>query len=370
MSLREEDDIQSLRYGIDALRLLNGRESISTADLVASLGISRGTAYRVINTLHGLGYVARISERRGSRYRLSVRVRRLSDGFDGDRSLLHVAQPLMLEFTREHGWPLALSTPAGDRFFVRYTTDHATQRVLRRYRAGFYRSVLLAGSGLVCLAQQREPVLSATIRELQRSFDPAVPVMRDPSVPLAEDEPALRALLARILAQGYARYGEAGDRETSVSIPLHHAGHFVGTLAMRVMNVAVRGEASLREHLRLVRGIGAQIEAGLAATDGGAARCRRRAGRGRDGRRAAAGGLSAAADRGPARRAGDEGLAHLAVGRRAPGNRRACTARPRAARNSPRPDCAGIRRSPSGPRNGRGSAARRCVRHPAGAAAG
>jgi IclR family transcriptional regulator, mhp operon transcriptional activator len=267
MSLREEDDIQSLRYGIEALRLLNGRESISTADLVASLGISRGTAYRVINTLHGLGYVARISERRGSRYRLSVRVRRLSDGFDGDRSLLHVAQPLMLEFTREHGWPLALSTPAGDRFFVRYTTDHATQRVLRRYRAGFYRSVLLAGSGLVCLAQQREPVLSATLRELQRSFDPAVPVMRDPAVPLPDDEPALRALLAQVLAQGYARYGEAGDRETSVSIPLHHADHFVGTLAMRVMNVAVRGEASLREHLRLVRGIGAQIEAGLAATD-------------------------------------------------------------------------------------------------------
>jgi DNA-binding IclR family transcriptional regulator len=193
MSLREEDDIQSLRYGIDALRPLNGRESISTADLVASLGISRGTAYRVINTLHGLGYVARVSERRGSRYRLSVRVRRLSDGFDGDRSLLHVAQPLMLEFTREHGWPLALSTPAGDRFFVRYTTDHATQRVPRRYRAGFYRSVLLAGSGLVCLAHQREPALSATIRGLQRSHDPSVPVMRDPAVPL----PATRRRCAR-----------------------------------------------------------------------------------------------------------------------------------------------------------------------------
>jgi IclR family mhp operon transcriptional activator len=267
--LREEDDIQSLRYGIEALRLLNGRESISTADLVTALGISRGTAYRVINTLHALGYVARVSERRGSRYRLSVRVRRLSAGFDGDRWLLHVAQPLMLEFTREHGWPLTLSTPAGDRFFVRYTTDHATQRVLRRYRAGFYRSVLLAGSGLICLAHQHEPMLSATIRELQRAYDPRVPVMRDPSVPLPNDEPALRALLARIREQGYARYGEAGDRETSLSIPLHHAGHFVGTLAMRVMNVAARSESSLRDYLRLVRAIGAKIESGLAAAVGG-----------------------------------------------------------------------------------------------------
>jgi IclR family mhp operon transcriptional activator len=267
MSIREEDDIQSLRYGIDALRLLNGRESISTADLVTALGISRGTAYRVVNTLHALGYVARASERRGSRYRLSVRVRRLSDGFDGDRWLLHVAQPLMLESTREHGWPLTLSTPAGDRFFVRYTTDHATQRVLRRYRAGFYRSVLLAGSGLLCLAHQQEPMLSSTIRELQRAHDASVPVSRDPAVPLPDDEPALRALLARIRAQGHARYAEAGDRETSLSIPLHLCGHFVGTLALRVMNVAVKDEPSLRAHLQLLRGIGARIEAGLAAAD-------------------------------------------------------------------------------------------------------
>ncbi len=162
------------------------------------------------------------------------------------------------------GCPTA-STAAGDRFFVRYTNDHTTQRVLRRYRAGFYRAVLLAGSGLVCLAHQPEPVLSATIRELRRSYDPKVPVMRDPAVPLPDDEPALRALLARVREQGYARYGEAGDRETSISIPLRHDGHFVGTLAMRVMNVAVRGEASLREHLQLVRRLGARIEAGLAA---------------------------------------------------------------------------------------------------------
>jgi len=91
------------------------------------------------------------------------------------------------------GCPTA-STAAGDRFFVRYTNDHTTQRVLRRYRAGFYRAVLLAGSGLVCLAHQPEPVLSATIRELRRSYDPKVPVMRDPAVPLPDDEPALRAL--------------------------------------------------------------------------------------------------------------------------------------------------------------------------------
>jgi hypothetical protein len=60
-----------------------------------------------------------------------------------------------------------------------------------------------------------------------------------------------------VLQQGYARYGEAGDRETSLSIPLHHAGHFVGTLAMRVMNVAVRGDAKRQAAAAAQRGSGA-----------------------------------------------------------------------------------------------------------------
>ena len=56
-----------------------------------------GKTLASLTALEQLGLI----ERRGSRYRLSVRVRRLSDGFDGDRWLLQVAQPLMLAFTRE-----------------------------------------------------------------------------------------------------------------------------------------------------------------------------------------------------------------------------------------------------------------------------
>lgn len=257
MSLREEDDIQALRLGIQALRLLNGRESVSCADLVEPLGLSRAAAYRVVNTLHGLGYLTREKAGRGSRYRLSARVRRLSEGFDGDRRLLEIAQPLMLDFTEKHGWPLALCTPAGNRFYVRFTTDYSTSRVLKRFRAGFYGNLLGAASGHVCLAHQAEPMQSAIIRELQRGPDAGSPLLRDPQ--------ALRALLDQVKKQGWAEYHEAGERERSIAVPVMQHGVLVGALTLRYMVVADRNPRAFAEHLAQLRELAQATERALDA---------------------------------------------------------------------------------------------------------
>lgn len=267
--MRAEDDIQSLRHGVEALRLLGARESLSCTELGAALGLSRAAAYRVVNTLHALGYAARERASGASRYRLAIRVRQLSDGFHGDRTLLHVAVPRMREFTRRESWPLALSTPAGERFFVRYTTDQETSRVLRRYRAGFHRSVLLAGAGLVCLAHEAPGVRQAVLESLARAWDPAAPpVARDPSVPLPHDTAGLESLLERVRTQGWAAYHETGERERSLAIPLHRDGHFVGALTLRYMVVAARERGDHAAFLERLRGLGREIEAELAGHQG------------------------------------------------------------------------------------------------------
>jgi DNA-binding IclR family transcriptional regulator len=51
MASREADDIQTLRSGIDTLRLLNTRESLSSGELADTLGLSRAAAYRVLKTV-------------------------------------------------------------------------------------------------------------------------------------------------------------------------------------------------------------------------------------------------------------------------------------------------------------------------------
>ncbi len=212
MPAREADDIQTLRSGIDTLKLLNLRESLSSGELADALGLSRAAAYRVLKTLNMLGYVVEFERPRGRRYRLTVLVRGLSDGFDGDVRLLAAAQPLMLESTALHGWPLALVTPVGDRCIVRFNTDHATSRVIRRFRAGGYASMLYSAAGLLCLSN----LAPATQRDVLTRQHAAEP----PAYGKVRTEAEFVRQLEKIRDQDYATFEPIGEREDTVAVPL------------------------------------------------------------------------------------------------------------------------------------------------------
>jgi IclR family mhp operon transcriptional activator len=252
MSSREADDIQSLRIGVATLRLLNGVESISSSELAEQLQLSRASAYRVLKTLASEGYVVSADPRRAARYRLSLRVRGLSDGFDGDVRLMAAAQPLMLERTARDGWPLTLSTPAGDRIFVRFTTDHATTRVLKRYRAGYYAPCLYSAAGLVCLANQSQTMQQVVVNSQARSKPPPYGQARSISDTMR--------LLEQVRQRDYATYEPIGERENSIAVPLRHAGMLLASLTMRYMRVAAGGQQGLALKLGSLRELATQIE--------------------------------------------------------------------------------------------------------------
>ena len=255
MAAREADDIQSLRIGVDTLRLLNTRESLSSGELAAELGLSRAAANRVLRTLNLLGYVVEVPRRRGTRYRLTVLVRGLSDGFDGDVRLLAVAQPLMLESTSMHGWPLALVTPVGDRCVVRFNTDHATSRVIRRYRAGGYASMLYSAGGLLCLSSL-PPQTRAAVLAQQLKAEP-------PPYGKALENAEVARLLERIVEQDYATYEPVGEREDTVAVPLRQGGKLIGTLTLRYMRISAGGPDGLNKKLTTLRDLAARVEEGL-----------------------------------------------------------------------------------------------------------
>lgn len=250
--MRQEDDIQALRLGVQTLRLLNEQDSISCAELVAALSLSRPAAYRLISTLSSLGYIVPFGSPRKRRYRLAVRVRSLSDGFGGDRALLEVSQQPMLRFTKTHGWPLALSIPAGDQYFVRFTTDHATTRLLTRHRAGLHASYLASATGLVCLANLPEALLSATTERMARHT-----ASESQTAPSAE---RLHEILRQVREQGYAQDDQPTQRELSLAIPLRHQDTFIAALTLRYMSVAANGEAGHTERLQWLRTLAASIE--------------------------------------------------------------------------------------------------------------
>ena len=253
MPAREADDIQTLRIGIDTLRLLNTRESLSTSELAAELALSRAAAYRVLKTLSLMGYVIELRRRRGTRYRLTVLVRGLSDGFDGDVRLLAVAQPLMLESTSLHRWPLALVPPVGDRCIVRFNTDHATSRVIRRYRAGGYASMLYSAAGMLCLSSLPETTQAALLSQ-QLAVAP-------PPYATAINHADFMRTLRSVKLQNYATYEPVGERENTIAVPLRLDGSLIGALTLRYMRISAGEPGGLEKKLMTLRDLAARIQA-------------------------------------------------------------------------------------------------------------
>jgi IclR family mhp operon transcriptional activator len=247
----EPNDIRSLRKGVDVLRLLNGRGTVSAMDVVRSLQLSRASAYRVLTMLELLGYVRSLRESGVTRYALTIRVRGLSDGFDGEVRLLDVARPLMVAHTERHGFPLALSTPAGDRCLIRFNTDNATYRVIKRYRAGFFAPAVSSAGGLLCLASQSPTLREAVIERLSQ--------MKLAHYAPAWDADSLRAQLQRILRDDCATFHPIGEREASVAVPLRCSGVFLAALVLRFMRVT----PELGPKITLLRSLAGEIEARL-----------------------------------------------------------------------------------------------------------
>ena len=273
MTLRKEDDIVALRMGIDTLRLLNVHRSLSAAELARELQISRPATYRVLNTLQAAGYITR-EAKRGARYQPTAQVRSLSDGFHGDRRLLHVAQPLMRVVTEAHGWPLALCTPAGDYLHVRYTTDSFTTRVLTRYRGGFKSSLLTSASGLVCLAHQSAPRRSAVLRMLQKAPHQPTPFLQDPARLERDLDLARRRGWVDTGSDDARRDRDWVDssvseaRERNLAVPILHHGVLSAALVLRYMRVASGGTKGFAERLAKLRELRTAIERRLAEIEG------------------------------------------------------------------------------------------------------
>lgn len=258
--MQRQNDIQTLRWGIQALRLLGDRGEMSCGELVLALGISRPAAYRIVGTLQTLGHVARVGGLRSGRYRLAPGVRALSDGLGADRLLFDVAPALLLEFTRTQGWPLALGIPVGDRCFIGFATDHATSRVLTRRRAGQFEPYPASALGQVCLAGLAEPLRASRYDRLAAAGEAGGSSF---GVPVA----VLGTLARRVREQRYALHDTPDARELDLAIPVQHRGRFVAALGLRYMRVASGGHAGHRARLDWLSGLAAALEKRLAGSE-------------------------------------------------------------------------------------------------------
>lgn len=249
--------IRALIRGLDALRVLNLRNGATVSEVASEIRLPRTTTYRVLETLCEAGYVFR--DPADDRYRLTLLVRGLSDGFDDEAWVSEIARPVLGELGREVVWPVAIATLSGTSMMVRETTDHHSPLAVERYTAGYRVPLLTSAAGRAHLAwcppQERETLVDI----LSRSARDEDKLARNPG--------ELARILAEVTAQGYAsavRARRASD-EVSLAVPVRAGDRLLGCLTVRFAAGAVPMKAALDRLLPRLSAAAARISAGFAA---------------------------------------------------------------------------------------------------------
>src|SRR5271169_1047159 len=169
--------IRALNRGLDVLTELNRLERAAINTLAAAVGLPRTTTYRILETLRLAGYVER--DAHDDCYRPTIMVRALSEGFDDEALIAHIAKPLLASLGAQIVWPVAVATPLGATMMIRETTDRQSPLALEQYSAGVRVSMLGSAAGRAYLAFCPTPQRDTLLELLARSPLPEDRMARD-----------------------------------------------------------------------------------------------------------------------------------------------------------------------------------------------
>jgi IclR family transcriptional regulator, mhp operon transcriptional activator len=242
--------IRALTRGLDALTILNLRDGATVSEIAHEIRLPRTTVYRILETLCVSGFVYRDSA--DERYRLTILVRTLSEGFEDEKWVNQIAKPAIHHLCSDIAWPVSIATLSGTKMMLREATDHSTPFAVERYSAGFQLPLLTSAAGRVYLANCPSAQRDSLIEILARSN-------KDEDKP-ARDRAGLLRALAEIKAHGFAtatRTRRLMD-EFAVSVPVP-MGDRPAALTVRFVATALPLKAGLERFLPKLRQCAAKI---------------------------------------------------------------------------------------------------------------
>ncbi|MFO1427836.1 MAG: IclR family transcriptional regulator C-terminal domain-containing protein [Steroidobacteraceae bacterium] len=237
--------IRALIRGLDALTVLNLRNGATVSEVAQEIKLPRTTTYRILETLSHAGYVYR--DATDDRYRLTIMVRGLSDGFDDEAWVTQIARPFIYELGKDIVWPVAIASLSGTSMMVRESTDHRSPLAVERFSAGFRIPMLTSSSGRAYLAYAPAAQRESLIEILARSN-------RDEDK-LARNRIELQKLLNDIRAQGYAsavRPRRVSD-EVSIAVPIMIDERVLAAVVVRFSGTAVPLKMAVERFLPKLR---------------------------------------------------------------------------------------------------------------------
>jgi IclR family mhp operon transcriptional activator len=244
--------IRALMRGLEVLTELNRLDRAAINTLAGAVRLPRTTTYRVLETLRLAGYVDR--DEQDDCYRPTIKVRTLSDGFDDEAMVAHIAKPHLAALGAQIVWPVAVATPAGATMMIRETTDRQSPLALERYHAGVRVPMLGSAAGRAylafCSGQERDALLEL----LSRS---SLPEDR-----MARSRIEVDRLLNETRSQGFgmAHRARRVSEETSLAIPVRAKNRVLATVTVRYAATAVPLRTAVEQFLPKMREVAQQIE--------------------------------------------------------------------------------------------------------------
>lgn len=223
--------IRALIRGLDALTVLNLRNGATVSEIAQEIRLPRTTTYRILETLSHAGFVYR--DANDDRYRLTITVRGLSDGYDDEAWVTQIARPYIHELGKDTIWPIAVASLSGTSMMVRESTDHRSPLAVERCSAGFRVPLLTSSSGRVHLAFSTPTHRDSLLDILARSN-------REEDAPV-RNRPELMKMLNDTRIQGYAsavRPRRVSD-EISLAVPIMVDDRVLAAVTIRFSGTAV-----------------------------------------------------------------------------------------------------------------------------------
>jgi IclR family mhp operon transcriptional activator len=244
--------IRALTRGLDALTVLNSRDGVTVSEVAQEIRLPRTTVYRILETLCNSGFVFR--DAADDRYRLTVEVRRLSQGVDDEAWVSQIARPQIDALCQDIVWPVSIATLSGTAMMVRESTDHETPLAIERYSAGFRLPLLASAAGRVFLAFSSEAERDALVDILARSNREDDKLARPPRT-------ELQRMLVEIQHEGFATSTKTRRLvdEVSLAVPVNSHGRFLAALTVRFITSAVPLKTALERFLPKMRQCSAVI---------------------------------------------------------------------------------------------------------------
>ena len=244
--------IRALNRGLDVLTQLNRLERAAINTLASAVDLPRTTTYRILETLRLAGYVER--DPHDDCYRPTIMVRALSDGFDDEAMVAHIAKPHLAALCAAIVWPVAVATASGGAMMIRETTDRQSPLALEQYGAGVRVPMLASAPGRAYLAFCAAPQRDSLLELLARSSAPEDRIARS--------RMEVERLLNETRTQGYgiSQRARRVSEETSLAIPVRAKDRVLATISVRYAATAVPLRTAVEQFLPKMRDVALKIE--------------------------------------------------------------------------------------------------------------